>query len=126
MIAGVNFTDIGSDVNWVEYGGCWAYRTGNDEYAVVRLDTCDDENQSFAVGVRVRLSDVSERDLATCGYNDYASDYDRVYAYVQTWGASGIAGGKEFIGYAVDIRNEAAWFALMCAWTRRGDETFVR
>lgn len=37
---GKAWTDIGSDVNWIDYGGRWARHVGGTRYHVIRFENC--------------------------------------------------------------------------------------
>lgn len=111
------WTDIGSDVNWREYGGSWARamptETEPRRFAVLRLDVGEDTGHAYCVAALVNAANVAAADLATCGMDTTdptVTDLDRVRAYILTWGASGSEGGETFAGSATQARlNAACW-----------------
>lgn len=56
-VADRNWTDIGSDVNWVDYGGTWARKMSDTEYLVLQFENCEDWGDG-ATGYHVSLSQV--------------------------------------------------------------------
>ena len=118
-IDGVTWTDIGSDVNWREYGGSWARAMPTEaeprRFAVLRLDMDEDTGRAYCVAALVNAANVTMADLKTCGMDPTdpeVTDLDRVRAYILTWGASGSEGGETFAGSATQARLDAArWCA---------------
>jgi hypothetical protein len=64
--------DIGSDVNWTEYGGRWARHVGGTRYHVLRFENCAEWGDG-ATGYHCDLSEVDvaspqlESALDSCG-----------------------------------------------------------
>ena len=54
---GKAWTDIGSDVNWQDYGGCWARHISGTRYHVIRFENCRDWGDG-ATGYHCDLSEV--------------------------------------------------------------------
>jgi hypothetical protein len=50
--------DIGSDVNWIDYGGHWARRIDDTRYHVIRFDNLEECTGEAGVGYHVQLSEV--------------------------------------------------------------------
>lgn len=55
---GKRWTDIGSDVNWSEHGGCWARHIDGARYHVIRFENCREWGDG-ATGYHVELSEVT-------------------------------------------------------------------
>ncbi len=51
--------DIGSDVNWIDYGGHWARRIDDTRYHVIRFDNLAEHTGDETAGYHVQLSEVS-------------------------------------------------------------------
>jgi hypothetical protein len=68
--------DIGSDVNWIDYGGHWARRIDDTRYHVIRFDNLADATGDETAGYHVQLSEVDitsgQLDSALCamGWTD--------------------------------------------------------
>lgn len=65
--------DIGSDVNWIDYGGKWARHIEGTRYHVIRFENCADWGDG-ATGYHCDLSEVDidspqlQSALKCCGY----------------------------------------------------------
>lgn len=121
-ILGQKWYDLGSDVYWQKYGGCWGRPTPTPEepdlWAVIRLDTT--VLGKHAVAVHVRLSEVSKSDMDYAdvpleGLDEYGQPLpslewaaDKVRAYIYVWGASGAAGGEVFSSSRADCARASA------------------
>lgn len=55
---GKAWTDIGSDVNWADYGGLWARHIEGTRYHVIRFENCREWGDG-ATGYHVELSEVT-------------------------------------------------------------------
>lgn len=118
--------DLGSDVDWPTYGGVWGrpLSRANERWAVIRLDTPDDERSpAAAIAVEVHLADVTPAELDACcvprdGRDEFGNPVPpieyaamKAAAYINTWGANGLAGGQEFAyNSARQARARAARF----------------
>ena len=66
------WVDIGSDVNWIDYGGRWARHVSGTRYHVIRFENCSEWGDG-ATGYHCDLSEVDiaspklESALACCG-----------------------------------------------------------
>jgi hypothetical protein len=69
---GTAWTDIGSDVNWTDYGGNWARHIEGTRYHVIRFHNCEEWGDG-ATGYHVDLREVDltnpqlERAMQGCG-----------------------------------------------------------
>lgn len=61
--------DIGSDVNWIDYGGRWARKVGAGRYYVVSFENCREWGDG-ATGYHVELNEV---DVGTASAETIAS-----------------------------------------------------
>jgi len=72
---GKAWTDIGSDVNWSEYGGRWARHIEGTRYHVIRFENCREWGDG-ATGYHCDLQEITldnpqlERALESCGGSD--------------------------------------------------------
>ena len=121
-ILGKRWYDLGSDVGWQKYGGCWGRPMPTpdepDLWAVIRLDTT--VLGSHAVAVHVRESnatreEMSYADVPLDGLDEWGKPLpplewaaDRVRAYIYYWGANGVAGGEVFFCHRADMARAAA------------------
>jgi hypothetical protein len=105
--------DIGSDADWVTFGGRWARPCPADDepdrWAAIRLDADPAQDCGpVAVAVHVRLSDIGAEVLTFAGVpldglDEYGEPVDpvvlaawKICAYLDYWGAHGPAGGDAF------------------------------
>jgi hypothetical protein len=58
---GKGWTDIGSDVNWIDYGGRWARHIAGTRYHVIRFENCED----WGDGATGYHCDLHEVDIAS-------------------------------------------------------------
>lgn len=77
---GPRWGDIGSDVNWLEYGGLWARRVSGNEWHVIAFhnDGESDERPRYAVTLSEVMLDDPHLDDAreSCGYaEDWRDEY---------------------------------------------------
>jgi hypothetical protein len=69
---GKAWTDIGSDVNWIDYGGRWARHIAGTRYHVIRFENCE-EWCDGATGYNCDLQEVDTSNpqladaIASCG-----------------------------------------------------------
>ncbi len=82
---GKGWTDIGSDVNWSEYGGRWARHIAGTRYHVIRFENCEEWGDG-ATGYHCDLQEVditNERlssalnscDLPADGLDEYGEPF---------------------------------------------------
>jgi len=121
-ILGQRWYDLGSDVGWQKYGGCWGRPMPTPEepdlWAVIRLDTTVLGNHAVAAHVRVSevsKSDMEYSDVPLDGLDEYGQPLpplewaaERVRAYIYYWGAAGVAGGEVFSSFRADCARAAA------------------
>lgn len=101
--------DIGSDVNWIDYGGRWARHIEGTRYHVIRFDNLEEHTGEVGAGYHCDLHEVDidspQLDDArrACGYHpDWCDDYGRPHgplnkvealssygAYAPLWQESG-------------------------------------
>lgn len=121
-ILGKRWYDLGSDVGWQKYGGCWGRPTPTpdepDLWAVIRLT--DSEYGHCAIAVLVRESNATREemdyaDVPLDGLDQFGKPLpplewaaDKVRAYIYYWGAHGVAGGKTFSSFRADCARAAA------------------
>lgn len=66
--------DIGSDVNWIGYGGKWARHIEGTRYHVIRFDNLEDHTGEVGAGYHCQLVEVDTQSeqlqsaLECCGY----------------------------------------------------------
>lgn len=105
-ILGQKWYDLGSDIDWQKYGGCWGRPTPTpdepDLWVVIRLE------ENTAIAVHVRESNATREEMNYAGVPLDGLDKwgkplpplewaaDRVRAYIYYWGANGVAGGETF------------------------------
>ncbi len=82
---GKAWTDIGSDVNWLDYGGLWARHIAGTRYHVIRFENCKEWGDG-ATGYHCDLQEVDtaseQLESAARGYDDDGeplSDLTKVY-----------------------------------------------
>jgi hypothetical protein len=109
-IASHRWYDLGSDVNWEDYGGMWGRPAPTDSepdrWLVIRVDPeVDGGDTVYADAITVCVSQVLAYDLEFSGVPlDGLDEYGEliptlelqgmhVRAYVETWGTQGVAGG---------------------------------
>ena len=117
-ILGKRWYDLGSDVDWQKYGGCWGRPMPTpdepDLWAVIRLE----ENHAIAVYVRESNATSEEMDYSDVpldGLDEWGQPLpelewaaERVRAYIYYWGANGVAGGETFSSPRADIARANA------------------
>lgn len=70
--------DIGSDVNWIDYGGRWAKHIGGTRYHVIRFENCEEWGDG-ATGYHCDLQEVNVTSdqladaLESCGWKELDS-----------------------------------------------------
>jgi hypothetical protein len=80
-INGLTWRSIGSDADWVNYGGTWARPLGNGYWAVIRFDKVGFEGGGYTCsGGIVHPEDVEHSDLKSCDMDESAPVDDRLYA----------------------------------------------
>ncbi len=121
-ILGQKWYDLGSDVGWQKYGGCWGRPMPTPEepdlWAVIRLDR--NKGLAYAIATHVRESNVTREemnyaDVPLDGLDEWGQPLpaieraaDRVRAYIYYWGANGVAGGETFSSFRADCARAAA------------------
>ncbi len=114
--------DVGSDINWEEYGGIWGIQINDHEFYFVRFDNRDEMDSGmqyqYYVDVKyVDLRELSEKLLTSvrdsCGISKDASSIELATACAQYGAAAPL---KDFAGdkYPSRLRALAKRFAEQC------------
>lgn len=86
-INGQTWRSIGSDVDWVNYGGTWARPLGNGLWAVLRFDSMEHGPGGYTCsGGVLDPADATASDLSTCDMDETAGVEDRLYAMAVSGG----------------------------------------
>jgi hypothetical protein len=112
-----NWTDIGSDVNWQDYGGHWARKIDDTNYMVIHFDRETDSDDYYVTVSEVDLAHewlagaMQHADVPTDGLDEYGDKIDpEAYRLMQVWACHSYGARSEvFQATGRNVRNLIAF-----------------